>query len=648
MTTYANTIKATTLLSLDIDNPDVNRSFGPLLVPPSLTRNSLLPPKKTDVISLFTNSANTNALTVAGNGQAVTDDTSNPLVGSYSPVLNFTASVSTTRHFTTNNNTSTALNLTNKIVSLSLRLLQKASTTPSGFYIRVRLYSSGTPTSSLATLANYHTYDFIVDSSQKPLGDFGNNWQKLSATIQRFTAVGTGADLTAITFAAIEIKHPSTVTPAQIAVGSITSYDNALNRGAVVICLDGYYRTQWNNALPLLKKYDIPASIFMSNTAGSLKNDIQPVFNTARISNVTASAVTPLIRITMSAPNVFTTGQLVAVAGIAGVTDNAVAMTGTTVYTITKIDSLNFDLVGSTYGGTTFDPVASRADANFSVTSITNVDQSAVDSTIRVTVANAGVYVTGNIVTVLGVTGVTLNGTFTITQVDANPTLQFTKSGSTFSGAYTGGGYVIYGITSGNTQMTMKQIDLLQEMYGWQVGSYANRTNLRADFLPLDQDGVASEFQNHQALLMSRGYKGIQDCVYFNDTGSADQNIYGFLKKNYRSIRAYHGQVSFPKNETLPVGDPQNVRAYGVFPGDLATKLIQLVDDAITYKDVCILVFHEIERSPNLFGNSTNYLGYNYDDFKTFTDALGTRKLSGTVDAITLENAYEIGNSRYV
>ena len=72
MTTYKNTISANTLLSLDIDNPDVNRAFGPLLVPPSLTRNSLLPPKKTDMISIFTNSANTNALTVTGAGVAVT------------------------------------------------------------------------------------------------------------------------------------------------------------------------------------------------------------------------------------------------------------------------------------------------------------------------------------------------------------------------------------------------------------------------------------------------------------------------------------------------------------------------------------------------------------------------------------------------
>jgi hypothetical protein len=640
-----STIAANTLLALDLDNPDQNRAFGPLLVPPSLTRNSLLPPKKVDVISLFTNSSNTNALTVLGNGQSVTDDTSNPLVGSFSPVLNFTAGVSTTRHFTTNTNTVTPINLTNKIVSLSLRLLQKASTTPSGFYIRVRLYSAGTPTSSLATLANYHTYDFVVDASQRPLADLANNWQKMSATIQRFTAVGTGADLTAIKFAAIEIKHPSTTSPAQIAAGSITCFDNALNRGAVVISMDGYYRSQWNNALPLLRQYDIPASLFLINTAGNLKNDTLPVFNTTRISSIAASPTSPLIRVTLSTPSVFATGQLAAVAGIVGVTDNAVAMTGTTVYTITKIDSLNFDLVGSVFAGT-FD-TNSRADANFSVVAITNVDQSATDLTFRITVANPGVYATGNIVTVLGVAGVTLNGTFAITQVDANPTTQFTKSGSTFSGAYTGGGYVIYAITNGSTAMSMKQLDLLQEQYGWQIGSYGNRSSDRPDFVPLDQDGVAAEYQNNQATMMSRGFKGLQDCVYFNNTSSADQNIYGFLKKNYRSIRAYHGQVSFPKNETLPVADPQNVRAYGVFPGDLATKLVQLIDDAITYKDLCILVFHEIERSPNLFGNSTNYLGYNYDDFKTVIDALGTRKLAGTVDTLTLETAYEIGNSRY-
>ncbi len=61
-----------------------------------------------------------------------------------------------------------------------------------------------------------------------------------------------------------------------------------------------------------------------------------------------------------------------------------------------------------------------------------------------------------------------------------------------------------------------------------------------------------------------------------------------------------------------------------------------------------MLVFHEVERSPALFGNGNNFLVYEIDSFRTVIDYLGTKKLAGALDVMTLENVLEIQNRRYI
>ncbi|WP_317201468.1 hypothetical protein [Janthinobacterium sp.] len=553
-----NAISADTLLSLDVDVPDNARGLGPLLTPPNMLKNSLLPPNNTVVISTFVDSANCVATAVSGANTAMSDDTSNPLQGSFSPVAEFAPSASSRRLFLSLINAGSPVNLTGKIVSFAARVIRSMNL--AGFECRIRLYSAGTP---VAPGVNYHTFNTVTDGSQRPLIPLSNEWMKVSTAISRFTAVGTGADLTAITYAGYEIVCPSTATPWRIALGNISAYDNALIRAAVVVMFDGVYRSQWNNAAPILKKYDFPAVLYPASASLNLRTEPSPVWNTKRIGTVAASPTSPLIRVTLASPGVFADGKSVAVAGIVGATDNGAAMTGTNVYPIIKVDASTFDLAGSVFGGA-FD-VNSRADANFSVTLVTNVDASPVDGSNRVTVADAGIWETGGLVTVGGVTGVaTANRLSAVTKIDGSTT-SFSETGTVFSGAYTGGGYVIYALTSGSTFMTTKQLENLQDINGWQIGSYTNRSNNRADFMAFDADGVARDFQKSQAYLMSRGFKGLQDCVYFNDTQTSDIHIFGTLKHQYRTVRQYYGNVATFKGETIPVGDAQAIRSFGVF-----------------------------------------------------------------------------------
>ncbi|MFV3492918.1 hypothetical protein ACNJFF_21115, partial [Mycobacterium tuberculosis] len=67
---------------------------------------------------------------------------------------------------------------------------------------RVRLYSSGSPSSPGA---NYHEFNFsgLIREGQK---DKEQRWGSFAAPVSQFTAVGTGADLTAVTWAMVTMQ----------------------------------------------------------------------------------------------------------------------------------------------------------------------------------------------------------------------------------------------------------------------------------------------------------------------------------------------------------------------------------------------------------------------------------------------------------
>jgi len=68
------------------------------------------------------------------------------------------------------------------------------------------------------------------------------------------------------------------------------------------------------------------------------------------ISNIAASPTSPLIRVTTSAPHGFVNGAVIWLYNIVG-TGNVLALNNTS-WTITFINTTNFDLQASTFGGT--------------------------------------------------------------------------------------------------------------------------------------------------------------------------------------------------------------------------------------------------------------------------------------------------------
>lgn len=640
-----NTISSSTLVEIDVDVPDKTRFFAPLLVPPNVGARALPAPKRLEHISIFSNSANVNRTTITGSASTLTDSTDNPIFGAFSPRATYSTSGGDSR-FTSNINTSAPINVLGRVIVTSVRNMSAASAGGSTF--KIQLHSAGTPT---AISANYHEIDMLVDGARFPFINAGVDWQKLSANTSRFSAVGTGADLSNIIFATYTIKSVAQTLPVIVDLGAISVYDTGVKKGIVTISMDGMYRSQYNNIFPILAAAGIPATVYAAAVSVNLRSEASQPWQTAQITGVT-NVSGALIRLSFANNLVLTSNKYVAVQGIAGVTDNSVAITGLNIYQYTRIDAKTIDLIGTIFGGVWID---TEAYANFAVNQITGMDANPVDGLLRITCADAAVWPTKNTVNIVNVvsTGSTVNGVTLINEVEGSTT-QFVRTGTLASAVtYTSGGFVIMGITSGSQFMTVRQLRNLQDNFGWQIASYTDRTNNQIDYTALNKDGVNRTYQNSQAYLMSLGFLGWQDCVYFNDTYVRDQHIYGFAKRYARTIRLFLGNVSAFKGETLPVGDTQMIRSFGVFSTTTVATITALIDDCIANKDWCHLVFHECDRTAAavsgvaagpFFGNGNNTLVFPIVGMQQVVAHINTKRAAGVLDVMTVEDALLAGS----
>lgn len=190
---------------------------------------------------------------------------------------------------------------------------------------------------------------------------------------------------------------------------------------------------------------NVLTNVTMANAGSGDAAGIYVLFADERFRGISNAANngSGLIRLTTSAydsvndPDAlnFQTGNVMKVFGVRGTTE------ANGIWTITKINSTTLDLQSSTFTNTyigggyfTFARAVSGAANNGS-------------GLIRLTVTGNGL-TTGDIVIVESVGGVTAaNGTWTVTVIDANT---IDLQGSTFSSAYTSGGYCSLALTAQN------------------------------------------------------------------------------------------------------------------------------------------------------------------------------------------------------
>ncbi|MFN3675820.1 MAG: hypothetical protein ACK4TC_07545 [Sphingomonas pseudosanguinis] len=124
---------------------------------------------------------------------------------------------------------------------------------------KVRLYSTGSPSSPGA---NYHEFNFsgLIREGQK---DKEQRWGSFVVPVSQFVAVGTGADLTAVTWAMVTMQANSS-TGLTIAVGNVELVANGLNKAKMIISFDDQFPNTIAYASRAMARYGFRGVLYVS------------------------------------------------------------------------------------------------------------------------------------------------------------------------------------------------------------------------------------------------------------------------------------------------------------------------------------------------------------------------------------------------
>jgi hypothetical protein len=210
------------------------------------------------VITAGANNADTNLSTSAGGANEVYP--TNGMTAQFGALTAVTSTftIGTTVSYMSNLN---AINMPIDVSGCSIHTtLHILSGTVTNVY--VDLFSSGSPA---AVDANYHTADLSSIGMSTSRYGFG----AIAVGLNRFTAVGTGATLTAITYARIRVvgQTGAVVRPCEIA-----AVKNAATKASVVFTFDDGHSDPLTYGFKLLGPYGFPGVLFPSSNAGGTGN----------------------------------------------------------------------------------------------------------------------------------------------------------------------------------------------------------------------------------------------------------------------------------------------------------------------------------------------------------------------------------------
>ena len=211
--------------------------------------------KKVKSIVQFTNKAN---MTASSGVSASIDATDGEILFGSSHV-EYTQTAFGTYNFAPLNVLSTPVNVNNGMIRITVCFPYGPpdfSTKYSGAMstLRVQLFSAGSPA---AVGANYHQASltpggFVSVSQAKRTYSF-------SIHVSQLSMVGTGADLSAITWARFQLNTGSAGNGAKFRPIAIDFVPNVLSKAIVVFTNDDFHEGCWNVMMPILAKYGYPA-----------------------------------------------------------------------------------------------------------------------------------------------------------------------------------------------------------------------------------------------------------------------------------------------------------------------------------------------------------------------------------------------------
>lgn len=124
---------------------------------------------------------------------------------------------------------------------------------------KIRLYSEGNPS---APGANYHEFNAagLIREGQK---NAEQRWGSFTIPVSAFTAVGSGANLSAVTWAMVTMQANSSAGMT-IAVGNVELVANALTKAKFIIGFDDQYPATINYAARAMARYGFRGVLYLS------------------------------------------------------------------------------------------------------------------------------------------------------------------------------------------------------------------------------------------------------------------------------------------------------------------------------------------------------------------------------------------------
>jgi hypothetical protein len=159
-------------------------------------------------------------------------------------------------------------------------------------------------------------------------------------------------------------------------------------------------------------------------------------------------------------------------------------------------------------------------------------------------------------------------------------------------------------------QMHVQQLRMLQEQHGWQIASQAFETEAPVAWTP---DDFAQDAAKAQQLYAALGMTGGMDGSYYSSISAA---VHDRFRRSYRTMRSYTipsaAEIPSFMVETVPIGDPMNVRALGVDTGiHTATHLQNHAAKCAARRGLGIFVFHGVTAGNSSFNGLLDYLDAN-------------------------------------
>jgi hypothetical protein len=175
-------------------------------------------------------------------------------------------------------------------------------------------------------------------------------------------------------------------------------------------------------------------------------------------------------------------------------------------------------------------------------------------------------------------------------------------------------------------QMSLAQMQHLQDRYGWQIAAQAWDTeNPDTDFPGETIQQFSAKMSALTALYQSQGWRGGGDGSFFSNVSKGGTRDLAFYKA-FRTMRSYAiksaGVTPSVSPECVPIADPMNLIAFGMDTTIHTVALTSaLVDRAIAQKGVARFIFHGVTV------NTANFTG--------LIDYIAAKQADGTLDVMT-------------